>query len=118
MKHSESGSPDKFSRESQAISPGLMNHKVPPLRDDSNTYDLSSKVSPDVNRGNNSSTLNQNNFNLSPDPPEAQLDSIEETSDKEHEFGLGKLKVNNPAFDSSPIVEDDEYDGIKYQPTP
>ena len=26
--------------------------------------------------------------------------------------------MNNPAFDSSPIAEDDEYDAIKYQPTP
>ena len=27
-------------------------------------------------------------------------------------------KVNNPAFDSSPINEDDEYDGLRYAPTP
>jgi hypothetical protein len=32
--------------------------------------------------------------------------------------GKGSVMMNNPAFDSSPIAEDDEYDHIKYQPTP
>jgi activator of HSP90 ATPase len=124
MKPSQDGSPEhKLSREivSPAIVPLLVKNRSSQEQEQSNTYELSSKViSPELNRGNNSSTLNQNNFNLSPDPPDIQMDSIEEDSDKnEQDVEVAKPnKINNPAFDSSPINEDDEYDGIRYAPTP
>ena len=100
---------------------------------ESTNYEISSK-SPDnlIQRHKNESVIETSNktqaFNLSPDnntnsldgvnmeaKPDKQYADSEESKSEENET---KKIVKNPVFDSSPIIEDEEFDGIHYMPTP